>query len=223
MIGPDLAQFADSLLNISMVGLMSAMIVGTLFPGIPEELFIILIGSAVATGSMSFRFAFLTVLITLVCLDMIWYWAGRTGNKVMWKFYEKAIGLPIEDETTLIWKHRKKLVFFSRFAPFIRFIGPFSAGVIKMPVREFFVWNVFALSVYVPIMMWIGLYFHDRIDKIIIGSRVAGNSIWIGVGLVVLALLLVGMRKVFKSWYIKRMTDNTPASVRTSPINNKKK
>jgi|GEM_PF-2287108 len=223
MVGPDLAQFADSLLNISAWGLMVAMGIGVIFPGIPEEIFIILIGSAVATGSMSFRFAFIIVLITLALLDLLWYWAGRTGNKVMWKFYEKAIGLPIEDETTLIWKHRKKLVFFSRFAPFIRFLGPFSAGVIKMPVKEFFVWNVFALSVYVPLVMWIGFYFHDRVDSIVTGSRVAGNSIWIGVGLIVLFLILISLRKIFKAWYVKRITDHTPASTRTSPLKRKKK
>jgi membrane protein DedA with SNARE-associated domain len=57
----------------------------------------------------------------------------------------------------------------------MRWIGPILAGMHQVSWKKFLKVDIAALFVYVPLMLWLGAYFHNRIDQLIEGVYVVRN------------------------------------------------
>lgn len=185
----------------SIVGLAGLTIIANLFPGIPEELFIILLGAAMAsTGVFPFWLVFVVVWAMLTMMDNVLYWLARGGNKLVYKLKGKIFGSHFEERQDFIQKHIVKIVVISRFVVQVRFLGPFLAGAVKMPWKKFQAWNSMALAAYVPLMLWVGMYFGDRIENIIKGVKTVSNSIATGAVVIGVVIILALIHRLFLRW-----------------------
>jgi membrane protein DedA with SNARE-associated domain len=179
-------------------------IIANLFPGIPEELFIILMGSIVASGAVPFWVAFLTLWVSLMLVDQVLYWTVRSGGdflkKVFNTFKNKVFGDALDTRLDFINRHITKIVVGSRFVFQVRFLGPFLAGTVKMPWKKFTFWNAFALALYIPLMLILGMYLGDRVERIADGIRTLTNSILAGILVILVIMAIVLIHREFLKW-----------------------
>ncbi len=170
-------QIIANLGAVSYLGILGATFVANLFPGIPEEVFLIALGYMIGKGVFVFWLCLVIVLGALFVTDNILYFAARKGNKAVRAAGNFLLAGTLEQRLPFIEKHIGHIVFFSRFIFQARFLGPFLAGTIHYPYKKFVVREILALATYVPLTFLIGMYFQDRIEMIISGVGIIGNII----------------------------------------------
>lgn len=156
---------------------------------VPEEVVILAIGYVIGTGHINFWITFAVVFFGALLSDVIMYYLSFHGNRLVRGVYDKLFSkiLPMDD--SFVQRHIAKIVFISRFLVNIRFIGPFFAGHVKMPIGTFMFWNSFALLIYTGVMLWAGSYFQDRLEGIFSGIGTFKNVMLILIGIVVIMTL----------------------------------
>jgi membrane protein DedA with SNARE-associated domain len=188
----------------SIAALAGATVVANAFPGIPEELFILVMGSVVGEGTIPFWVAFLVLFTMLSLMDQVLYWLVRSGRgfirRMIGAIQKRIFGDSFEGRIDFIERHINTIVVASRFVFQIRFLGPFLAATVKMPWRRFTTLNMIALGVYIPLMLWIGKYFGNRIQNIISGVQAVSNSVRFGVIALLVVLILYLVHKGFLKW-----------------------
>lgn len=181
---------ALSYAGIWIVGLLSNMIIP-----VPEEVVLLALGYLAGTGSINIAIVIPLIISGLLLSDVIVYSLAKKGSSfITWiytKFFSKYLKYKNQD-----WfdAHMGKIIFFSRFMIQLRFIGPFLAGQKKLPLRTFVKYDLLALVIYVPLYLFLGLFFHSRIKSIIDNVGVIKNSILIIFGILIIFTL-------FKSIY----------------------
>lgn len=185
----------ESLPNIGLIGVA---VVANLFPGIPEEVLLLVVGYLIGTGSLVFWKAFVFLFVGFFVMDSVLFALARKGTKFLSKLQEKLLGGDIADHQDFIRKHSSKIIFFSRFALYIRWIGPVLSGSVRTPWKKFLLVDAIALGVYVPTMLLIGIYFRGRIQKVIEGVNAFGNIMVIVFLFAVLVLIVWWGRSKFK-------------------------
>ncbi|MCB9809248.1 hypothetical protein H6776_02505 [Candidatus Nomurabacteria bacterium] len=200
----EISSLVTQLSTGSVLAIAGATLVANLFPGIPEELFILLMGSIVGAGAFPFWFAFIILYVVLMSMDQLLYWFVRGGSgflkRGLIKFKEKIFGNSMESRMDFIERHITKIVVLSRFVFQVRFLGPFLAGTVKMPWKKFTFWNAVALAVYVPIMLWIGKHLGDRVEHIAKGIQTVGNSIMVGILILLVIIAIILIHRNFLKW-----------------------
>lgn len=169
----------------------------TLFPGIPEEMFLLIIGFLVGVGSFAFLPTLFFLLIGFFLMDAALFALARRDLPILKKLQEKLLGKEDTVRREFLEKHLDVIVFASRFAFYVRWIGPVTAGRLKMPWKRFLIVDALALLVYVPFMLWIGIYFRNRIEVILDGINTAGNIVSTALFIIIGLSLLVWLRKKF--------------------------
>jgi len=183
-------QIFQNITAVSILGLIGFAMLGNLFPGIPEEIAILAIGVAVGSHIIPGHIAFLATLVGLFIIDNILYYLSFRGTRVVMFLQKKVFGKNLDIRSEFIKTHIMKIIFFSRFIVHVRPLGPFLAGVNRVPWKKFVILNTLALSIYIGIMFLIGIYFHSRIERIIYGVGFLKNIILIV--LILIILIVVG-------------------------------
>jgi len=102
-------------------------------------------------------------------------------------------------------RHVKKIIFFSRFVMAFRFIGPFSAGILKISLRTFILYDLSAIIILVISLSLAGAYFHHQVEKIISGIGTIKNLAFIGIlAMLFLAIVQILRRQLFKILLIRK-------------------
>jgi len=150
---------------------------------VPEEIVLLALGYLAGTGHISIYYATPIVIAGLLASDIVMYSLARAGNKYVETIYQKFFASRVESRQEWFHTHIDKVIFYSRFMVQLRFIGPFMAGHLKVPLRKFITYELAALVVYVPLFVWTGKYFHSRIVRVIDGVGVVRNVILIGIAI----------------------------------------
>lgn len=187
---------------------VGAAIIANLFPGIPEEIF--LLGLGYLAGRSTFEFISLTIflIIGFLLIDTLIYILARRGNKIVLFIGRKLLGDWFTDDGSFIQRRLAHIIFISRFVPVLRFMGPFLGGAYRYPYRFFIAVDAIALSIYVPALLGLGVYFEDRISQIISGVGVVKNSILMFVVLVLVFVIFRQVRKYMRNRYNQNNTQN---------------
>lgn len=200
----EVSSLVTQLSTGSILFIAGSTIVANVFPGIPEELFLILMGSVVASGAVPFWLAFLILWVSLMIVDQGLYWLVRSGGdflkKVFNGFKKKVFGDALDSRLDFIEKHITKIVVGSRFVFQVRFLGPFLAGTVKMPWKKFTFWNAFALGLYVPLMLILGKYIGDRVERIADGIKTVTNSVLTGILVILVIIAIILIHRQFLKW-----------------------
>jgi membrane protein DedA with SNARE-associated domain len=153
---------------LSYTGIFLVSTIANVVVPVPEEIVLVIFGY-LSRGEGFNLFIVMPIVISGVLLgDVIMYVLARRSNKLVTKFYDHSFAHIIEargDEW--IMRHIKKIIFFSRFMIQFRFIGPFLAGYKKIPFKQFFLYDLLAVLVYVPLYVLLGRFFHKKINLII--------------------------------------------------------
>lgn len=170
---------------------------------IPEEIVVVMIGYATGSGILLFWPTLGIVFTGLLISDIILYSFAKRGTRIFVLVYERYFAkLGLKQNEAFLKRNINAVIFFSRFVVQFRFLGPFLAGYFQIPFKKFLKYEIPALVLYVPFVMWLGFYFKNRIDSIISGIGSLKNIILIIIGIVI----IISLAQYIKSRFVIFLT-----------------
>ena len=189
--------------SLSYVGIfLLSVISGWLLP-FPEEAIFLSIGYIGAAGVINpFLGAFVAgvgVLIGDTVLFSVTHWEKRLVPK-------------LKDIIENSWFGKSRLrflisphsvghtVFLFRFVIGLRFLGPIWAGIHRISLKTFLMYDTAAMIIYTSFIVAIGYIFHDSVLSLLVKIRVVKHATF----LFILVLLAIGLVFVYRSFLSKR-------------------
>ncbi len=185
--------------TLSYVGIFGISLLANMVIPVPEEIVVLAIGYVAGTGHINGYILVPIIILGLLLSDTALYFLAKSGNKFINGFYNKLFARRAETKREWIESHMEHVIFFSRFLMQLRFLGPFFAGQTKTPLRKFYTYELAALVLYVPFLIWAGGYFQNRISEIIHGIGLVRNIILLALAIAILISLFKFIYKKFSS------------------------
>lgn len=182
--------FISTIEQFSYLGIFFfAIFSGYIIP-VPEEITLLIVGYMASMRIIHLTPAIFVVIIAFIIGDNILFRLVLKNNKFVEKLIHDVLSLKfIVKHKEFLEKHMHFTIFFTRFFPFLRFVGPVYAGYAKAKESVFMTFNTLAIIIYAPIVMSIGYLFHQDFNQIvgqIVRIRHIGVIlIWIIVGLII--------------------------------------
>jgi membrane protein DedA with SNARE-associated domain len=179
----------------SYAGIFGISLLANIVIPVPEEAVLIGIGYASRATGANFFLIVLIIITGLLISDLFLYALSKRGNKYVLMFYTKVFARRLEKRRAWLENNITNVIFYSRFLLQLRFLGPFLAGQTKASLRTFLTYELAALVIYVPLVTWVGWYFHSRVTRILQGIGIIRNILFI---LIIIAVLYSLYRSVQK-------------------------
>ncbi len=185
--------------TLSYVGIFGISFIANVLVPVPEEVIILAMGYVAGTGAINFWITLGVVIVGSLLSDMGMFWLSRHDNKWVKGFYTKIFSRVFPVDHEFLVQHSSKVIFLARFLVQLRFLGPFIAGQVKVPWKKFIAYDLAALLIYMPGLMWAGHYFAKRIDSVFAGVNQAKNIIIVIAGI----MILWSFTKMVKDYFLK--------------------
>ena len=194
--------------HFSYLGLFVLLILGTLGFPFPEDSILILNGFLVARGVVDPLAAFFVVYTGLLMTDYSLYWVGRTyGRGVIEITRFRKIMTPERLSRLEVEFQRWGgfVVFFGRFLLGVRAQVFLTAGVLRMSLIKFLIFD--GLSAAIMLVFWgaVGFYGDYGIQLVQAKARRIEH--------VVIIILLLGVAAAVTYFYLKKKRKNDPREV----------
>lgn len=191
-----------SLGGLSYLGIFGISLLANVVIPVPEEVVLLALGYIARAGDIDIFILIPVVIGGLLVSDIVMYLLSNKQNRLVTYFYQKFFANRLASRYEWIEANIEKVIFYSRFMIQLRFLGPFLAGQHKVPFKKFLTYELAALVLYVPLVLWTGWYFRSRVERIIGGVGMVRNIILIVVAIIVLTSLL--------AWIRKKLSEGTP-------------
>jgi membrane protein DedA with SNARE-associated domain len=189
--------------HFSYLGMILVATIGNLFPGVPEEIFLLTLGYTSGKTGESFILICLLVWLGLLLADTVLYFLSRRGSRITKFIMDKVLGGGYTDDESKMKKHIKKIIFISRFLVQARSIGPIYAGTIKYPYVKFIEIDMLALACYVPLVIGIGRYFEKQVGLFTANVEIVKAIVLIALAFLVFSLVSRRLYAKLRERYIK--------------------
>jgi membrane protein DedA with SNARE-associated domain len=174
------------------IGLLANMIIP-----VPEEVTLVTLGYLSATGVFHVVLIIPLLISGLLLSDLLIYFLSRKGSSITQKFYYRFFESQFSFLQNLDEKQLEKIIIFSRFFAFFRFLAPFLGGMYALPLQRFIQLEIMSITLYTTLYVGIGYYLRNQVEKIISGVNIVEHVIVAFVLLGVLSLLFVWLRNYF--------------------------
>ncbi len=192
-------QLISELGALSYLGIFGVSLLANMVIPVPEEVVLLALGYLAGIGVVNGLVLVPIVIMGLLISDSVIYYLSKKGNKLINGIYNKFFSRRLESKREWLSLHIEKVIFFSRFLIQLRFLGPFLAGQEKVSWKKFLKYELAALVLYVPLLIWIGFYFRNRVEFIISGVNAIKNAVLIFIGV----LLLISLSKFARRFMLK--------------------
>jgi membrane protein DedA with SNARE-associated domain len=164
--------------NLSYLGIFITAFLSNVFIPIPEEIILLLFGFVSRVSELSLLLSIILITIGLLISDILMYLLSRKNNKLVTYFYKKFFSkiLEVKGDRWIV-EHIKKVIFFSRFMIQFRFLGPFLAGQKQVSFKTFLLYDFLALLVYINLYIFLGRFFHQKLNLIIDDINIIKNIV----------------------------------------------
>ncbi len=136
------------------------------FIPLQEDVILLVSGYLASAGFVNPYYAGLSAMLGVLIGDSILYRLSRSDSKWVHRLREHVRRRMIVRET-FIKKHIRLVIFFSRFIPFFRSLGPVIAGILKVPKKVFQLYNFLGMIAYVPLTITIGYLFESQVNNLV--------------------------------------------------------
>ncbi|MEQ1678900.1 MAG: VTT domain-containing protein, partial [Chitinophagaceae bacterium] len=140
----------------SYLGIFILIIVSGYILPVPEDLFLIVIGYLVYAGVFPLIPVVIIAILATFVHDQILFYLGKSENERAKWFLERFSKVTMLNHEELVRDHLYRIVFYSRFIPFVRLAGPLLAGSEKVPWKKFALVDFAAVSLYAPLSIGVG-------------------------------------------------------------------
>lgn len=211
MDNPDI--IAKSLGGLSYGGIFLLAILSNIVIPIPEEIILLTIGYLTGIGIFSYPVTMAIFVVGMLFSDYILYSLSFHGSRLITRLRKRLQKQGILNHNELYLRKRiKKIIFFSRFLIYLRFIGPVVSGSLKIDRKTFLTYDGLALLIYVNIFMGLGNYFHKQINLI---SQGIGRFVHYFETIVIIILVIFVLRFIQKNFlkWIKKLSGYIPTVI----------
>ncbi len=184
-------------------GMFILALISNMVVPVPEEIVLIIVGYFTAKGHFYFFYSYGIFVAGMFISDTILYHMAYRGARITKKLREKIENNRHLKDEGFVKKHIKKIIFISRFLMYFRWIGPVISGISHVPYKKFAFYNFIALLFYVPLVLFLGFYFENYIDKIISDVNRIRNTFMMIFSIILLIIIAKNLNKKF----IKSITD----------------
>lgn len=189
------ANFLTSLGSLSYLGIFGISLLANLIIPVPEEVVLLALGYAAHAGGVEVFYVIPIVIAGLLVSDIGLYILSHNRNRLVTYLYKKIFASRFADKEAWMQNNIERVMFFSRFLIQLRFLGPFMAGQLNVKFKKFITYELAALVLYVPLLIWTGWYFHSRVERIVEGVGMVRNIIFIVLGVAILSSLFGSINK----------------------------
>ncbi len=170
---------------------------------VPEELVLLTMGYFTGIGVFHYSFVLGLFILGMLVSDYILYSLAKRGSKLTARLQKRLENKGILKNKEYLEKHIEKIIFFSRFLVYLRFMGPVIAGHVGISRKKFLMYDFLALVVYVNIFLGLGNYFHKQIQVISEGVAQFKNYLLLILAIVVAFFLFRYIQRNFMKWIAK--------------------
>jgi membrane-associated protein len=186
--------------HLSYVGLFGLLAAGAIVLPIPEEITLLTAGYLVAIGFLNVYLGIGASILGLVLGDSVLFALARFGTTYAQKLRVRINKIGLEKTWLFAPSQPLRAVFVLRFLTGIRFIAPIYAGFEEASWKGYLLTDLISIAIFVPIMFWLGWYFHASILPFIGVFELVRHTVFI----LVLACAGAGMLPTLYRKFIKR-------------------
>ena len=184
-------------------GLFILAILSNVVIPIPEELILLTVGYLTGIGIFKYTIAYVIFVAGMLVSDYLLYSLAFKGSKLTHNLRLRLEQKGILKNEEYLRKNIYKIIFFSRFLIYLRFIGPVVSGYLKIPRKTFFKYDLIALVIYVNVFLGLGNYFHKQINFIVDGVGKFKNYLLILLSIIFVITVFRYIQKNFMTWISK--------------------
>ena len=171
--------FIAYLEHFSYVGIFVLVLLSGYVIPIPEEIILLLTGYIAGLGFNNLYFSAIAAILGVIAGDNLLFWLSKYGSsKLVNKLKKNVRKNEIWRYKQLMKKHIGKTIFILRFIAGLRFLSPFLAASMKIKWKTFQVYNFIATLVYVPIFVFIGYHFRNKLAMVVTEIDIARHLIF---------------------------------------------
>lgn len=193
----------NSLGGISYGGVFLVALAANFVIPVPEEIILLVIGYLTSVGVFMYPVAMALFILGMLVSDYVLYSLSFHGSRFVDKLREKMIKRGFLKNENYMRKNIKKIVFFSRFLVYLRFIGPVMSGSLKIKRKVFLTYDFLALVLYVNLFLALGNLFHRQIYIITNGVAHFINYFLTAIIILGTLALMRFLHKHFVRWFYK--------------------
>ena len=164
-----LEQAADFLIRHGYAVLFGWVLLEQLGLPIPAAPLLIAAGALARTGKMNLTFAVTLAFIAVILADLFWYSLGRyRGGRIL----KLLCRISLEPDScvrrteNLFVRHGVRSLLVAKFIPGLNTAAPSLAGVFRMPVRRFLIFDSLGGFLWVVTVTSLGLILGDQLERI---------------------------------------------------------
>ena len=184
-----MAILQELLQRFTYLGILAALLLGSLGVPIPEEMPIVAAGILSHEGLARWWLALPVCVLGVVSGDMVLYWAGRRwGERLLgWRVVRHVLTRARADWLQAAYReHAMKTVAMARHVTGLRAAAFLTAGIARVPFWKFILADAAAAAVSVPLAFGLAYFFTHQIGAIL--ADVHRVERWLALaGLVVVA------------------------------------
>lgn len=184
-------------------GMFILSLIANMVVPIPEEIILVIVGYFVAKGQFNFFYSYIIFILGMFVSDTVLYYLALKGARITKRLRQKIENNRHLKDEGFVKRNIKKIIIISRFLMYLRWIGPVLSGITHVPYKKFAFYNFIALIIYIPLILFLGLYFENYIDKIISDVNRVRNTFLLILSIIVLIFLAKNINKKF----IKSITE----------------
>ncbi len=170
--------------------------IGLPIPAIP---LLLAAGALAGSGKMNFTLAMALVIIAVLAADMFWYYLGRYRGSRILKLLCRISLEPdacVRRTEDVFVRHGALSLLIAKFVPGLNTAAPALAGIFRMPVLRFMVFDGLGAFFWVATFTGLGYLFSDQLEQIAAYLLRWGSS---------LVIVLVGSLAAYVLWkYVQR-------------------
>jgi membrane protein DedA with SNARE-associated domain len=164
-----LEQAADFLIRHGYVVLFGWVLLEQLGLPIPAAPLLIAAGALARAGKINLTFAVVLPFVALILADLFWYSLGRyRGGRIL----KLLCRISLEPDScvrrteNLFIRHGVRSLLVAKFIPGLNTAAPSLAGVFRMPVRRFLIFDSLGGFLWVVTVTSLGMIFSDQLERI---------------------------------------------------------
>jgi len=167
--GLSLEQATDFLIRHGYALLFGWVLLEQLGLPIPAVPLLIAAGALARAGKMNLTFAVALAFIAVILADLFWYSLGRyRGGRIL----KLLCRISLEPDScvrrteNLFVRHGGRSLLIAKFVPGLNTAAPALAGIFRMPVRRFMIFDSLGVLFWVVTFTSLGLIFSDQLEQI---------------------------------------------------------
>lgn len=192
-------EFIHQLGGLSYLGVFGVAMLAMIVLPFPEEVTLLSLGYLAGVGVFHWALLIPVCMAGLFVADTSIYLLARRGSKITTKAYQKLFAEKFDFLKNMNPEKLERLIIFSRFLTYFRFLAGFLAGHYKISFKRFLSYEMVSLSVYVTLFIGLGFFLRNQVERVIAGVGVVQNIIL----MVVLFSIAIVVFRSIKKYFLR--------------------